>query len=203
MQGQGQGKGSAAACCRTSGRRPPWHAANLFAGRVRERWAPPDKSLAFRLRFYPSTAPRRKPGPWRGGLPCARECPLPPKSACSSRRRQGRPLRLRCHLQTACLPRSSQNPSRAATTSVAEQPVSANCGAQQSDLSWAQPHNAVALNENFLPSKAHGAKYSRELLPTNFFSGSKSCSKTGACGRKGRESVPQTYNSADRKRRQS
>ena len=39
-----------------------------------------------------------------------------------------------------------------ATTSVAEQPVSANCGAQQSDLSWAQPHNAVALNENFLPS---------------------------------------------------
>ena len=152
MQGQGQGKGSAAACCRTSGRRPPWHAANLFAGRVRERWAPPDKSLAFRLRFYPSTAPRRKPGPWRGGLPCARECPLPPKSACSSRRRQGRRLRLRCHLQTACLPRSSQNPSRAATTSVAEQPVSANCGAQQSDLSWAQPHNAVALNENFLPS---------------------------------------------------
>ena len=117
-----------------------------------EMGPPPDKSLAFRLRFYPSTAPRRKPGPWRGGLPCARECPLPPKSACSSRRRQGRRLRLRCHLQTACLPRSSQNPSRAATTSVAEQPVSANCGAQQSDLSWAQPHNAVALNENFLPS---------------------------------------------------
>ena len=29
--------------------------------------------------------------------------------------------------------------------SVAEQPVSANCGVQQSDLSWAQPHNAVAL----------------------------------------------------------
>ena len=88
-----------------------------------------------------------------------------------------------------------------ATTSVAEQPVSANCGAQQSDLSWAQPHNAVALNENFLPSKAHGAKYSRELLPPNFFSDNKTCSRTGACGRKGQESVPQTYSSADRKRK--